>query len=79
MDWIETSGEEMYISNYPPENMKLKIQLFSIPPKSSDEEPVSFSKFFVILILRTNFNFWWKTCEFWSKIKNVVKNARLTK
>ena len=41
MDWIETSGEEMYISNYPAENMKLKIHLFSLPPKSSDEEPVS--------------------------------------
>ena len=41
MDWIETSSEEMYISNYPPENMKLKINLFSIPQKASEEEPVS--------------------------------------
>lgn len=39
MDWIDVGGEEMYISNYPPENMKLKIHLFSIPPKSSAEEP----------------------------------------
>lgn len=41
MDWIETSSEEMYISNYPPENMKLKINLFSIPQKASEEEPYS--------------------------------------
>ena len=46
MDWIDVGGEEMYISNYPPENMKLKIHLFSIPPKSSAEEPVSISMFF---------------------------------
>ena len=40
MDWVEPAEEEMYISNFPPENMRLNVALFSVPPKSSPDPPV---------------------------------------
>jgi len=46
MDWVEPAEEEMYISNFPPENMRLNVALFSVPPKSSPDPPETHSKVF---------------------------------